>query len=49
MLYYIKNSYKAKQDEEKIAKIIEQNKIKLYILLEEQLTKDYIARLAQLV
>ncbi len=44
-----KNSYKVKQDEEKIAKVIEQNKIKLYILLEEQLTKDYIARLAQLV
>ena len=43
-----KNSYKAKQDEEKIRKVIEQNNVKLHILLEEHLTKEYIARLAEM-
>lgn len=37
-----KNNYKAKQDEEKIRKVIEQNNVKLYVLLEHQLTKEYI-------
>ena len=40
-----KNSYKAKQDEEKIRKVIEQNNVKLYILLEEHLTEEFIQRL----
>lgn len=38
-----KNNFKAKQDEEKIRKVIEQNNVKLYVLLEHQLTKEYIA------
>ena len=44
-----KNSYKAKLDEEKINKVIEQNNVKVYVLLKEQITKEYITRLAQLV
>ena len=40
-----KNSYKAKQDEEKIRKVIEQNNVKLYILLEEHLTEEFIQHL----
>ena len=43
-----KNSYKAKQDEEKIRKVIEQNNVKLFILLEENLTKEYIGRLTEM-
>jgi hypothetical protein len=43
-----KNSYKAKKDEEKIRKVIEQNNIKLYVLLEKDLNKEYIARLAEM-
>lgn len=39
-----KNAYKAKQDEEKIRKVIEQNGIKLIVLLDDQLTKDSILR-----
>lgn len=42
-----KNNYKAKLDKEKIQKVIEQNNIKLYILLEEQINKDYITSLIQ--
>lgn len=37
-----KNPYKARLDKEKIEKVIAQNKIKLYILFEENLTKEYI-------
>ena len=37
-----KNNHKAKFDEEKINKVIQQNNVKLFILLEEQLTEDYI-------
>ena len=33
--------FKAKLDAEKIKKVIEQNKIKLFVLLEGQLTKEY--------
>lgn len=42
-----KNSYKAKHDEEKIRKVIEQNSVRLFVLLEHQLTKEYIGRLAE--
>lgn len=42
-----KNDYKAKQDEEKIKKVIEQNNVKLYVLLKHQLTKEYIGSLIQ--
>ena len=44
-----KNSWKAKLDEEKINKVIVQNNVKVYVLLKEQITKEYITRLAQLV
>lgn len=43
-----KNDYKAKQDQEKIKKVIEQNNVKLYVLLKENLTKEFIARLAEM-
>lgn len=42
-----KNSYKAKQDADKISAVIEQNHVKLYVLLEEQITKEYVASLIQ--
>lgn len=44
-----KNSYKAKLDQDKIQKVIEQNNVKVYIILEENLTKEYIASITQLV
>jgi hypothetical protein len=37
-----KNDYKAKQDAEKIQRVIEQNGVKLYIVLKHQLTTEYI-------
>ena len=37
-----KNNYKAQLDAEKIEKVINQNNIKLFVLLEHQLTKDYL-------
>lgn len=37
-----KNSYKAKIDEEKIQKVKLQNNIKLFVLLEHHITKEYI-------
>lgn len=40
-----KNDYKAKCDEEKIKKVIQQNNIKLFILTKNMLTEDYIASL----
>lgn len=40
-----KNDYKAKCDAEKIASVIDQNKVKLYVLLLEQLTPEYIIEL----
>lgn len=43
-----KNNYKAKQDQEKINKVIEQNNVRLFVLLEHQLTKEYIGRLAEM-
>ena len=39
-----KNNYKAKCDEEKIKKVIEQNNVELYIILEHQITEEYFAR-----
>lgn len=42
-----KNDYKSKLDAEKIKKVIEQNNVKLFVLSKEQLTKEYIARLAE--
>jgi hypothetical protein len=38
-----KNSYKIKIDDEKITKVKEQNSIKLFILKEEDLTKEFIS------
>lgn len=40
-----KNSYKASLDKEKIEKVIEQNNVKVVILLEKDLTLDFIKRL----
>lgn len=37
-----KNSYKAKLDQEKIQKVSEQNNVKVYVLLQQHLTKEYI-------
>lgn len=42
-----KNNYKAKCDEEKINKVVEQNKVKVIILLYNDLTHDFIAGLAE--
>jgi hypothetical protein len=43
-----KNDYKAKQDEEKIHKVIKQNNVKLFVILNHQLTEEYIRRLAEM-
>ena len=40
-----KNSYKAKLDANKIAAVIAENNVKLYVLLKEQITRDYIEKL----
>lgn len=40
-----KNNYKAKLDQTKIDKVKEQNNVKVFILLEEQLTVEYIKSL----
>jgi len=42
-----KNSYKAKLDKDKITKVIQQNGVELYILSEENLTEQYIARVVK--
>ena len=42
-----KNNYKANLDKEKIKKVIEQNNVRVEILLEDYITKEYIARLVQ--
>jgi len=42
-----KNPYKAKLDEEKINKVKEQNNINLYVILNEELTEDYIKGLCR--
>lgn len=41
-----KNSYKAKIDKEKIDVVIQQNNVKVFVLLEKQITKEYIWSLA---
>lgn len=43
-----KNKYKAKQDREKIDKVIQQNNVRLFVILEHQLTEEYIGRLAEM-
>ncbi len=42
-----KNDYKAKLDAEKIQKVIKQNNIKLFVLSQKQITKEYIGRVVQ--
>lgn len=42
-----KNSYKARQDREKIEKVINQNNVKVLVLLQEHLTKEFIASVIQ--
>lgn len=42
-----KNNYKARIDAKKIQKVIEENEIKLFVLLQEQLTKEYLASLVK--
>jgi hypothetical protein len=44
-----KNAYKAKQDYDKIKKVIEQNNVKLFVLLEEQLTTEYIVSIIETI
>ena len=41
----IKRKNKKKLDKEKIEKVIEQNGVKVFILLKEHLTKEYITRI----
>jgi len=43
-----KNDYKAKLDEPKINAVIQQNNVKLFVLLKPQITKDFIANLVKL-
>jgi hypothetical protein len=43
-----KNNYKAKIDKEKINAVMQQNNVKVFILLEENITQEYIAGLTQL-
>lgn len=40
-----KNDYKAKLDEEKIQKVVDQNDVKVYVLTKEQLTIEYLTML----
>jgi hypothetical protein len=42
-----KNNYKAKLDAEKIASVIAENGVKLFVLLKEQITEDYINLIIQ--
>ena len=43
-----KNSYKAKLDADKIKKVVEENNVKVFVLLQEQITKEYIGRLTEM-
>lgn len=43
-----KNDYLIKLDKEKIQKVIEENKVKLYVLSKEQLTEKYIQLILQM-
>jgi hypothetical protein len=40
-----KNDYKAKQDKEKIEAVMNENDVKVFVLLKEQITKEYITRI----
>ena len=40
-----KNSYKARLDAEKIRKVVDQNAVIVYVLLEEQINEDYLTML----
>jgi len=42
-----KNNYKAKLDSEKINKVIEQNAVSVFILLENELTTEHITRIVK--
>lgn len=42
-----KNDYKAKQDEEKIRKVIKQNNVNLYVLRYDQINVEYITSLTR--
>ena len=42
-----KNNYKAKLDAEKIASVMQENDAKLFALLKEQITEEYIGALIQ--
>lgn len=42
-----KNNYKAKLDADKIAAVIKENNVKLFVLLKEQITEEYIGMLIQ--
>lgn len=42
-----KNNYKAKLDEDKIEKVMLENNVKVFVLLKEMLTHEYIMRLIQ--
>lgn len=42
-----KNDYKAKVDAEKIQKVVEENSVKLFVLLQTQITKEYIGFVIQ--
>lgn len=44
-----KNDYKAKLDKIKIERVVEQNDVKVFVLLESQMTHEYIASITQLV
>ena len=44
-----KNSYKARLDKEKIDAVIQQNNVKVFVLLKEQITEEYISSITQLV
>lgn len=42
-----KNNYKAKMDEDKIAAVIKENKVKLFVLLKEQITEEYLVSICR--
>lgn len=42
-----KNNYKAKLDAEKIAAVIEENKVRLFVLLKEQITEEYLVSICR--
>ena len=42
-----KNNYKAKQDEEKIKKVIEQNDVKVFVLTKDMLNIEFLTSVIQ--